>query len=189
MHRLTQILGAILALAFALAPVAPARGATAAPLTLDALVNGANIVAYARVAGTHAFWDAATGTIWTATQLAVLDSAKGQVATSLVVAEPGGVVGDIGHLFPGVPRFTLNQEVVVFLYQGPGDRLRVLGLWQGVYGVSVDSATGDRMARPMVAQAEPVYQNGHAPASATSSAPAGTRRLSDLLFWIREKSR
>jgi hypothetical protein len=41
----------------------------------------------------------------------------------------------------------------------------------------------------MVAQPEPVYQNGHALASAASNAPAGTRRLSDLLFWIREKSR
>jgi hypothetical protein len=189
MHRLPQILGAIFALACALAPLAPARGATAVPMTLDALVNGSDIVAYARVAGSRPFWDTATGTIWTATQLAVLDAAKGQVAGSLVVTEPGGVVGDVGHLFPGVPRFALNQEIVVFLYRAPGDRLRVVGLWQGVYGVSVDSATGDRVARPMTAQAETVYQHGHAPTSATSSAPAGTRRLSDLLFWIREKSR
>src|SRR5437667_295376 len=130
------------ALALVLVPTGPARGATSASVTLDALVAGSDMVVYGRVVGGLSFWDAATRTIWTSTQIAVLDAAKGRPGVTVLVTEPGGVVGDTGHLFPGVPRFAPNQEVVAFLYQAPGDRLRVVGLWQGIYGVSVDPATG-----------------------------------------------
>ena len=132
------------------------------------------------------FWDAATRTIWTSTQIAVLDAAKGRPGATVLVTEPGGVVGDTGHLFPGVPRFAPNQEVVAFLYQAPGDRLRVVGLWQGIYGVSVDPATGERLARPAAGKPETVYQELRL-LPPPGAAPA-TRRLGELLLQIRERA-
>jgi len=179
-------LAALVALGFALVPAVPARGATSAPVTLDALVASSDMVVYGRVVGGQSFWDAATRTIWTTTQIAVFDVAKGRSGATVLVTEPGGVVGDIGHLFPGVPRFAPNQEVVAFLYQAPGDRVRVVGLWQGIYGVSVDPATGERLARPAAGQPETVYQEGRLPQP--SGAPPATRRLAELLSWIRARA-
>jgi len=177
---------ALVALALVLVPTGPARGATSASVTLDALVAGSDMVVYGRVVGGLSFWDAATRTIWTSTQIAVLDAAKGRPGATVLVTEPGGVVGDTGHLFPGVPRFAPNQEVVAFLYQAPGDRLRVVGLWQGIYGVSVDPATGERLARPAAGKPETVYQELRV-VQPPGAAPA-TRRLGELLLQIRERA-
>src|SRR5256885_715746 len=54
---------ALVALALVLVPARPARGATSAPVTLDALVAGSDVVVYGRVVGGQSFWDAATRTI------------------------------------------------------------------------------------------------------------------------------
>jgi hypothetical protein len=187
MRRFPQLsLASLVALGFALVPAVPARGATSAPVTLDALVASSDMVVYGRVVGGQSFWDAATRTIWTSTQIAVLDAPKGRAGATVLVTEPGGVVGDTGHLFPGVPRFAPNQEVVAFLYQARGDRVRVVGLWQGIYGVSVDPATGERLARPAAGQPETVYQELHL-LQRSGAAPA-TRRLGELLLQIRERA-
>ena len=96
MRRFPQLpLAALVALGFALVPAVPARGATSAPVTLDALVASSDMVVYGRVVGGQSFWDAATRTIWTTTQIAVFDVAKGRSGATVLVTEPGGVVGDI----------------------------------------------------------------------------------------------
>jgi hypothetical protein len=178
----------LLLLLFLSAPGLPARGATIRRLNLDALIARSQIVVHARVTGTRPYWDEETGTIWTATELQVLDAAKGSSGRSLIVKEPGGELGKVGHLFPGVPKFAVGDEVVVFLYSGPGNRLRVTGLHQGVYAVATDRDTGRSFVRPAGARhAEAVYERGSRPSPQLLS--ADEYRLADFLQSVRQRVR
>ncbi|MFT7624558.1 MAG: hypothetical protein ACI9WU_003746 [Myxococcota bacterium] len=57
-------------------------------------------------------------------------------AATYTFSVPGGVVGKIGQLVPGAPRFVVGQEVLVLMSRHQGtQRLRVVGLSQGRYEV------------------------------------------------------
>src|SRR5436309_3060330 len=120
-----------------------AGAATVRPMTLEELVRESQCVVYGRSVGSRSFWDSVTSTIWTETEFLVLDAPKGEVGRTVRITEPGGILGNTGHLIPGVPQFAADREAVVFLYAAPGNRLRVLGLGQGVYNVFREPATGD----------------------------------------------
>jgi hypothetical protein len=160
--------------------------ATVAALTLDTLIQKSEYVVYGRAVGTRSFWDPATSTIWTETELVVLDGAKGRAGKAIVITEPGGVLGDIAHLFPGMPRFVGGEEVVLFLYSAPGNRIRVLGLRQGVYEVLRDRDSGERVVRPAVEHPELIVPD-HRIALRSNPGQLRPRRLSEFLDSVRER--
>jgi hypothetical protein len=161
-----------------------ANAATVRRMSLDALVDSSDVIFHGRVIQCRSQWDPATGAIWTRTELRVLDATKGRAGTSIAVTEPGGIVGSRGELYPGVPHFKIGQEVVLFLYRAPGNRLRVTGLLQGVYTVCNDPQTGERMAVPAVPAAEVVFE-GARPAQADPAATVVRESLSRFLYGIR----
>jgi PKD repeat protein len=55
------------------------------------------------------------GAIWTETRLAVNRTLKGNAGRSLVVREPGGVIGDRITVVYGTPEFTPGEQVLLFL--------------------------------------------------------------------------
>ncbi len=164
------------------------HSATVRSLTLDTLVARSDRIVHGRVVGSHAAWDSETRTIWTHTEVLVIDSAKGSSGRTVTVSEPGGVVGDVGHLLPGVPRFRLNDEVVLFLHGATGNRLRVTGLRQGVYGVTRDGAGSPPMAHALDRQAEPVYESDSVRRPQVPE-PLGERRLDEFMRDIRQRIR
>jgi hypothetical protein len=149
------------AMPFLLSIVAPAFPASVLRMSFERLLGRSDTVVYGRVIGVHSFWDAATRAIWTDTRVQVLDSPKGRASESVTITEPGGVIGDVAHLFAGVPRFGVNQEIVVFLYRSASRHLRITGLQQGVYLVATDPTTRTRIARPSIAGTETVFEEGH----------------------------
>ncbi|NUN14167.1 MAG: hypothetical protein HUU55_11085 [Myxococcales bacterium] len=48
---------------------------------------------------------------------------------------PGGGDGELAQIVPGTPRFTIGEEVVIFLWRGPDSTNRLLGLSQGTFRV------------------------------------------------------
>ena len=164
-----------------------AGAATVRPMTLEELVRESQCVVYGRCVGSRSFWDPVTSTIWTETEFLVLDAPKGEVGRTVRITEPGGILGHTGHWVPGVPQFAGDREAVVFLYAAPGNRLRVLGLGQGVYNVSRDPTTGDLMARPSLETREVVYEEGRSSARAPGEI-LNTRKLGEFLFLIRRRA-
>ncbi len=164
-----------------------ASGATIRHMSLDALVDSSDFIVHGRVIQCRSQWNPATGAIWTRTELRVFDATKGRAGTSLAVTEPGGVVGGRGELYPGIPHFKIGQEVVLFLYRAPGNRLRVTGLLQGVYTVCNDPQTGELMAVPAAPPADVVFQ-GARHAQAASQATVVRESLSRFLSSIRLKA-
>jgi hypothetical protein len=157
-------------------------------MTLDALVSSSRLVIYGRVMQARAERDPDTGTIWTRTEIMILDGIVGPAESTLVITEPGGRMGDRIELYPGVPRFLPGQEVVVFAYQAPGNRWRVTGQLQGLFVVETDRRSGSRMARPLYLPTETVYEEGsQAERDAVPTSGGGTN-LSRFLFDIRQKA-
>jgi len=165
-----------------------AHGAIYRRMSLDALVQSSENVIYGRVIESRAQWDPATATIWTRTELLVIDGPKGQTGKTVAVTEPGGIMNGRGVLYPGTPQFRPDQEVVLFLYRAPGNRLRVTGLLQGVYAVVTDPATGERMVQPVVPQPEIAYEDGSPAAQTVKQLAAGQENLSHFLYTIRRKA-
>ena len=157
-------------------------------MDLDTLVRASDLIVYGKVIRIRPQYDSATGSIWTHTEILVIDTAKGPSKTSLTVTEPGGVIGGRGELFPGVPRFGINQEVVLFLYLAPGNRLRITGLQQGVFTVAADLKTGERIALPSTPPAEVVYESGSRLLRAARSSTSGAEKLSHFMNTLRQKA-
>ncbi|RJO65834.1 MAG: hypothetical protein C4523_15210 [Myxococcales bacterium] len=69
--------------------------------------------------------------IRTITTIQVARSFKGDAPKTLSVTGWGGVVGEISHNWPGVPRFKEGENAILFLYEDPRGELQVTGLEQG----------------------------------------------------------
>lgn len=109
--------------------------------------------------------------IITDTEIEVTEVLKGTPGKTVVVMQPGGIIGDVGQRIEGTAPFTAGENVVVFLERRGTDRWSVAGMIQGKF----------------------VIQNGYAiPAGATSGdlvdpathketqSPLSTQPLADL---------
>jgi hypothetical protein len=157
-------------------------------MTLDALVQSSAFVVYGRIVDSRPAWDAATRMIWTHTCIQVLEGLKGLPGTTVTITEPGGIVSGMGQYYPGTPQFRVGQEAVVFIYRAPGNRLRVTGALQGVYGIRTDPSTGEKLAIPAVPHPEVVYEEGSPAMRAERQQSPGFEGLSRFLHTIRQKA-
>lgn len=134
-------LAATVATTAATAAVAPARASLIMALDTPAMVAGADSIAVVDVASVRAAWDAKHERIVTSVELIVVESWKGAGAPAarVVIAQPGGTVGDITMTVFGMPRFSPGERALVFLH-GPPERAGVVGLAQGKRTMRPDPA-------------------------------------------------
>ncbi len=92
-----------------------ASATTVVPTTVEALSQRADVVVVATVRATRSLWEGRL--IVTDAELEVRVSMKGAFApgATLVLRVPGGVVGDVGQVVPGVARLDVGDTVVAFL--------------------------------------------------------------------------
>lgn len=137
----------VLLLMVCLAPAA-LRATVIVPAEFREIVNGADIIAYGRVAATTADWSSDRKQIETLVTLEVATYLKGGPGETLTFKVPGGQVGRYRNVLVGAPQFADGDEAVVFLNTRAGDRPVVFGLNQGVFRVRLDSQTRRRMVMP-----------------------------------------
>lgn len=119
MSRRAGVLGARwLALLFALCvslAEASASATTVVPITVEQLSRRADAVIVATVRSTRARWEGRL--IVTDCELEVRMAMKGELSAgqTLTLRVPGGVMGDIGQVIPGVPRLDRGETVVAFV--------------------------------------------------------------------------
>jgi hypothetical protein len=70
----------------------------------------------------------------------VSEQYKGTAAKSIDVVLPGGTIGRSQQTFSGVPSFPANTELVLFLWTSKAGLTHIIGLTQGIFQVSTDSA-------------------------------------------------
>jgi hypothetical protein len=117
---------------------AVAHATTLVALDVPALTKGSSVVARATVRSVEARWTKDGGRIMTDAVLEVSEPWKGTPAKQIVVMQPGGVVGDVGQLVHGTAKFTVGEDVVVFL-EPRGDRYLLTGMLQGKFKVETST--------------------------------------------------
>ena len=92
-----------------------AHATTVVRFSFDSLCSHAATIAYVRCTDSASLRDAATGRIATRTRLEVLRTIKGDPGDEIVLVLPGGQVDGHRMVVPGIPKFAIGQETVVFL--------------------------------------------------------------------------
>ncbi|MGN6182114.1 MAG: hypothetical protein ACTHQM_00490, partial [Thermoanaerobaculia bacterium] len=84
------------------------------------------------------------GSIWTATNIMVTRTIKGNADATIIVREPGGMLDDrITKIF-GAPEFTSGSRVLLFLNRESDGTYRVVGLFVGKFDEATSTA-GERL--------------------------------------------
>ncbi len=98
----------------------------------------------------------ANGSLYTVTTFDVTETLIGADKSEVEVAVPGGIFEVNGRRFaenwPGAPRLLVGQRAVLFLNEGAGDMMGIVGFSQGVLNV-VETADGDAVMLPGASKA------------------------------------
>lgn len=116
--------------------VPPALATLVPQLTVEEMAAEAQFVVHGKVARKWSAWDVGGQMIWTHYQLQLDEALKGAPGSSLVVSEPGGVVGEQGISIAGTPEYDVGDEVVLLVWRTPIGYLRTSGWGQGKFHVS-----------------------------------------------------
>ena len=138
------------------------------PAEFREVVNGADLIVYARVSSTEARWSGDRKRVDTLVTLQPGTFLKGSARQTLIVVVPGGTVGRYMNVTVGAPRFDVGDEAVFFLTTRGGDLPAIFGLNQGVFRVSTEGASRRRFVTP------PVMSRGNGPETVVRGDP--TRR-------------
>lgn len=124
---------------FALVFAPSARATTMLFSDLPQLVQKSDAVVRGTVKSVRSRWSSDRSRIVTDVELEVAESLKGSPGSSLLILQPGGVVGEVGQQISGLPSFVEGEEVVVFLERRGTSAFRVRGMAQGKYRVERSS--------------------------------------------------
>jgi hypothetical protein len=116
-------------------------------LSMEELTARAPLVVHATVHQSNAGWDAEQGKIWTWTELIVKETLKGPSSATVLVKQPGGVVGEVGMEVSGVATFQPGEEVVLFLEPAPDEPGAWVPVSMSASKVTLEDRQGLRVAR------------------------------------------
>lgn len=140
-------LGGALALGgvFALGALSPrVEATTLSPLSVEQMTDAADLVVRATV--TEVWVEQIGDELWTRAQITVNRSLKGQATgRTLVIDQVGGVLRNDAVIVVGAPRFSVGEEILVFLEKNSVGQLLVVGMSQGKYTVRIDPQNGQEM--------------------------------------------
>ncbi len=88
--------------------------------SIEDLVASAALVIRGKAGPSEAKWDEKRKRIQTWTPIRVTEVLEGEAGASVMVRQPGGIVGDVGQDVEGAVRFEQGEEVLLFL-EHPGD--------------------------------------------------------------------
>ena len=109
-------------------------GATSVPsLSFEELTDHSELIVTGQVVRAWPDWDGEHKFIWTHYELSVSGAQKGSPGATVVVSEPGGVVGIQGMAIAGAVAYQPGERVLVFLQRMPNGYLRTTGWSQGKF--------------------------------------------------------
>lgn len=123
---------------FTVAVMAALAGATTViPMSVEQLTHASSNVVRARAARSWSEWNPQHTAIFTYTQFAIESQLKGTAPATLVVKQPGGIVGGTEQKVSGVRQFAGKERTVLFLRPSiaADGTMVVVGLMQGHFRV------------------------------------------------------
>jgi hypothetical protein len=121
------------------------------PPKLQRLSERADIILTGKVAKQKSSWDKNKTRIYTEATLQVNEYIKGNNQGPVTVTYPGGEVGGVGELYTHMPRFTNDENVLVFLKRsGKTAEYQVLDGEDGKIEILKDKKTGEEVTGSQV---------------------------------------
>ncbi len=154
--RSVHLLAVGVGLLIGLTTAAPPAAATVVEaLTLLEKTQRAPLVVHVRAERIEPVLEDNGGAIETRVTFVVLEALKGDAAAGqlLIVRQSGGKIGSFEHHVPGVSKWTLGEEAIMFL-EPVGAMLVELGIGIGKYGVEYTNGEAMVTHDPQVAVAK-----------------------------------
>jgi hypothetical protein len=134
---------------------------------LKQLTTGSDIIITGKVAKQKSSWNSDKTRIYTEATVQVDQYLKGNnQANTVVVNYPGGEVGDVGELYTHMPKFSNNEDVLVFLKKDKkSNSYAVFDGENGKIKIIKDAKTGQKVTSSNVridyikSQIESILQN------------------------------
>ncbi len=117
-------------------------------LEMEELAEISDLIVVAEVQAVESGWNESHNNIRTRVTLGVQKVLRGSLeGTELRIELPGGYVPeeDLRQVVPGVPKFTVGEEAVVFLRNDPNLFCPVAGWIQGKFSVITEPETGRKV--------------------------------------------
>lgn len=143
---------AALTIIFSALMVSGAWSTTVMKLNLGELTSMADVIFVGKSIDVKEEWDEAQGKIYRYATFDVENLIKGDIPGQVTVKSLGGQVGNLKMIVPGSPKFSINEEYLLFLWKDAGGAYRVLGMTQGKYNVYTEQATGQKFVKQSPAE-------------------------------------
>lgn len=138
---------------------AQARAATLIHMTLEEMAERSSAILRGRCVRVYSQWNPQHTDIYTHSVFRVERYYRGLLGMELEIVEPGGAVDGWESVYPGIPRFAVGEEAVLFLWTGRSGRHQVIGYGQGVFRLTTDGKTVQSLGdEPVI---EPDSHAGH----------------------------
>ena len=114
---------------------------------IQSLSKGADVILTGKVSKQNSSWNKDKSRIYTDVTLEVEEYLKGNNGNkTLVVTTPGGEVGEVGELYTHMPRFSKDEEVLLFVKKDTKDMsYKVVNGEEGKIALYTDKKTGDKV--------------------------------------------
>jgi len=116
---------------------------TVRKMDLPALVKTSESIVQGRVDQVYSQWDAERKLAFTYVSVTVDDPLKGDRRRTVLIRQLGGKVGSLTMSVAGTPRFSVGDQVIVFLKNSNDGAFNVVGLNQGKYDIVEDFAVAN----------------------------------------------
>jgi len=113
------------------------------------LTNESTAVFYGKCTKKRCEWNEKKSKIYTYVTISPEEYIKGNLGSEVVIAVPGGQVGNIIYEVSETPVFTEGEDVVAFVWKNPSGRNLITGGHQGRMKIEKDSKTGKRFVTDM----------------------------------------
>jgi hypothetical protein len=121
----------------------PAFATTVAKLSLEQLVQKADLIVQGQVESVYTQWDEDRRLVFTYVAIRVDEPLKGESRRPVLIRQVGGTVGTIQMSVAGVPQFRSGEMTLVFLKRQDDSTFQVVGMNQGLYKIIDDVAVSN----------------------------------------------
>jgi hypothetical protein len=120
------------------AALAPLPGSTLQQLSLNDMIQLSTAIVHGKAQQTTSSYSGSI--IYTHYKIQVSETLKGPAATQMDIAVPGGAANRFQQIFAGTPVLAPGQDYVFFLWTSKSGLTQIIGLSQGLFVVSANSA-------------------------------------------------
>jgi hypothetical protein len=123
------------------------------------LTEGSTAVLYGKCKSKKCEWNENKSAIYTYVTITPEEYIKGNLGSEVVVAIPGGRVGNMLYEVSETPFFNEDEEIVAFVWKSPKGKNLITGGFQGKMKIEKDVKTGKRFVTDPDIDSETAIQN------------------------------